>query len=542
MNILEMEDALKGAPDDYLFQQMQVPSGEIPQYLVVSEIQRRTDMRKRYEANQQSMMSPTISEQIVNEGIMGGQQPMQQPVQQQGFAAGGRIGYASGGMAGSAKLFGEPSLRGSGLSVPASLYISLYSDENLSPEEKRLVGEYMRSNPRAGVQQAINAIVSARGALEAAPEAGIEADSMAGDILLPSPSSASLSAPTTGGGGAYPEPSAFFDQDAPGMSHMPIEESGIEDVPINTEVPDLNISGFMESMNEFKPTNRIEAYLNAMPEMGSEFNERLSGIAARMEKRAADVESRSAARVGDLQTQSKRDALAQALIQMGSGIASNRFAEGISNAGKSIADIKNATRAEVLEEQRFSDAQTQAALGAADEAIMQREAANFERDLEAFKSNMEISASLDEADQKAYSLNLNRLQILADSAARGDANSIDKFRAVEGAKATIQDILYKNAQLGFERSKETAINRREFMNAAVQALGVYESATVGADPTAMDIHFEALLKMMAPNYGIELTDRDIVQIMAESRAFSRGVVPPQGSIDFGQIDSLINEN
>ena len=42
MNILEKEDLIKGLPDNVLQQQMQNPTGELPQYLLISEIQRRT--------------------------------------------------------------------------------------------------------------------------------------------------------------------------------------------------------------------------------------------------------------------------------------------------------------------------------------------------------------------------------------------------------------------------------------------------------------------------------------------------------------------
>ena len=82
MNILDAEDLIKGLPDEALTQEAQMPSGQVPQFLVVSEIQRRTDMRKRYQAQQQEAM-PSVKDQIVQEGIMGvmPQQPMGMPPQ-----------------------------------------------------------------------------------------------------------------------------------------------------------------------------------------------------------------------------------------------------------------------------------------------------------------------------------------------------------------------------------------------------------------------------------------------------------------------------
>ena len=110
MNILDAEDLIKGLPDDALTQEAQAPSGQVPQFLVISEIQRRTDMRKRYENDQQQNQG-TVAEQIVQEGIAGmmPQQPMgmpqgmpqqmppQMPQQPMGMAQGGIARMEDGG-------------------------------------------------------------------------------------------------------------------------------------------------------------------------------------------------------------------------------------------------------------------------------------------------------------------------------------------------------------------------------------------------------------------------------------------------------------
>jgi hypothetical protein len=56
MNILQMEDMVKGLPDDRLMQEARNPSGQMPQFLLVSEVQRRTKMRKDY-AQEESVPS-----------------------------------------------------------------------------------------------------------------------------------------------------------------------------------------------------------------------------------------------------------------------------------------------------------------------------------------------------------------------------------------------------------------------------------------------------------------------------------------------------
>lgn len=69
MNILEIEDLIKGLPDQALMQEAQRPSGRMPQYLVVSEIQRRGDMRKRFQSQQQGQDRGTIAQQILQGGV-----------------------------------------------------------------------------------------------------------------------------------------------------------------------------------------------------------------------------------------------------------------------------------------------------------------------------------------------------------------------------------------------------------------------------------------------------------------------------------------
>jgi len=79
VNIFQQEDVIKGMPDQALMKEAQAPTGRIPQYLVVSEIQRRADMRKRFAGDQQSMPQSTVKDQIVSGGIVGVGQQRQAP-------------------------------------------------------------------------------------------------------------------------------------------------------------------------------------------------------------------------------------------------------------------------------------------------------------------------------------------------------------------------------------------------------------------------------------------------------------------------------
>lgn len=103
MNILEAEDMVKGLPDQVLFQYAQNPPPQIPQFLAISEVQRRQDMRQRFQM-QQGGNEPTVKDQILQGGIasaggppapMGAAPPgapMQQPM------TGAPMGMAQGGL------------------------------------------------------------------------------------------------------------------------------------------------------------------------------------------------------------------------------------------------------------------------------------------------------------------------------------------------------------------------------------------------------------------------------------------------------------
>lgn len=62
MNLIEVQDNLKNLSDQQLAQEMQMPSGNAPQYLVLSELQRRQDMRKRFQSAQAKAPATTVAE------------------------------------------------------------------------------------------------------------------------------------------------------------------------------------------------------------------------------------------------------------------------------------------------------------------------------------------------------------------------------------------------------------------------------------------------------------------------------------------------
>lgn len=105
LNMLEKEDIVKGMSDDQLMKQAMYPDGELPQFLTVSEIQRRGKMRASYAERQPDS---TVAEQIVEQsGILSNTQPnllassgYANPNMTQGYPQGMSQGMSQGGLQG----------------------------------------------------------------------------------------------------------------------------------------------------------------------------------------------------------------------------------------------------------------------------------------------------------------------------------------------------------------------------------------------------------------------------------------------------------
>ena len=103
-NLIEQMNVLKGLSDEALNGEMGAPSGSVPPYLVLSEVNRRKDMRQRYEGQQaQRAKRTTVMEDLAGPMAMpmmaqgapapSGIDAALQP-EVQGFADGGIIDYA----------------------------------------------------------------------------------------------------------------------------------------------------------------------------------------------------------------------------------------------------------------------------------------------------------------------------------------------------------------------------------------------------------------------------------------------------------------
>jgi len=105
MNIVQLQDLLKGMPDQRLQQELQTPTGSVPQYLVLSEVVRRDKLRQDATTAQPS--KTTVVEDVMNAAANPGAAPAQPDMQQEAAPA-----YASGGFISPSESMGHLGVRG----------------------------------------------------------------------------------------------------------------------------------------------------------------------------------------------------------------------------------------------------------------------------------------------------------------------------------------------------------------------------------------------------------------------------------------------
>ena len=109
MSLYDLSKDLENVSDQNLMQMAQNPAAMYPQFLVLAEVQRRNQVRQRYETELAKQQQPqtTVSDEVMME--FAGQSPMPQaesPMQQmamqeqmpvQQMASGGLTSYQEGG-------------------------------------------------------------------------------------------------------------------------------------------------------------------------------------------------------------------------------------------------------------------------------------------------------------------------------------------------------------------------------------------------------------------------------------------------------------
>ena len=427
MNIFQQEDVIKGMPDQALMKEAQAPTGRIPQYLVVSEIQRRADMRKRFAGDQQSMPQSTVKDQIVSGGIVGvGQQrqapqggmmpqmpaaqpmppqqpmpvppqPMPQQMPQQAMSNGGVVRMFDGRgtpftpqgstleeLAESMydyerqKRKGNPfqyaqgslsredmmrSILGQDAYVPSfkesdkvarpkfveSAVESGMLEQYLPKEENQFLETKVETMPRAveGYETNEGMFAPIGGSLSDSPRSG---QSMLSDVSkLNLPFSTTLDDATVEAGSNDTTPSDTVNKD---LSKLDAYSQTQEDLKTLSGDISLDVAPIRTAAGKF--ANLAERFKDRTPaDYRSLIEERTQDFmqfAPDYEALITDQELKAK----QIREDARKDAGAQALIQLGAGILEGNVGEGLRGAGKASSDIMAQARAEAAAEEKLA--------------------------------------------------------------------------------------------------------------------------------------------------------------------------------------------
>lgn len=354
MNILDAEDLIKGLPDEALTQEAQMPSGQLPQFLVVSEIQRRTDMRKRYEAQQQQPQG-TVAEQIVQEGIMGmmPQQPIGMPQQMpqqmppMGMAAGGITSMpGAGALAGFQAEYIDPLLEKAKVLAQTARVSVEEAYEALKREAQMNMPSYGMLAPSGMDLPDMPSIPMPERRSQEEMAQMFSPDEVA-ERLANRPSLMDDTAMT---------PMDFFNQRVLGR-----EPQEIEMVADAQENPGLEPATPIDEILEVAQQSQTDASNPAFDFAESAFPSVAKPAGGKEVQSVSAIQKQSIPRddadglgLGDLIEDSRRMAQANALMQLGAGIAGGDLSKGISAAGiaasKGMQDARTLAMRERLAE------------------------------------------------------------------------------------------------------------------------------------------------------------------------------------------------
>ena len=452
-NIIEAEDDVKGMPDQTLQRMAQQPDGRYPQFLVVSEIQRRSNMRKRFEAQQQPQ--GTVKDQIVQQGIaslappqpqmqqamgvpqqMPQQAPMPPQMPSQGMYAGGvvnmnigqqvpyitterRFGMADrgprltdAGREATAALYSgltqqrpgelETIYSGELVGMPMSEYEALLAqgytptatgglsrqgppretamfDPELAERATGLTGferEYFDVGLDSGFGEEANRVLLAQFAQE-------NPDKFAMLSAAESPRSylkmiEDLESIDLEGSGPASGPADTSYLDDPMFDEFPpvdperelmnlFEDPQFTAAAIAPKVQPQDAAQIAGSNAAQEDAAKADPLATAQAQISAALGNKNQAVSAyqkmieRAERKATDYETQAALRAEELRADAKKDMLANALIELGSGSAGGDLAGGLSRAGRTAADLKARIGAEARAEERSGREMAEAA-------------------------------------------------------------------------------------------------------------------------------------------------------------------------------------
>lgn len=486
MNIIEQEDLIKGLPDQALFQQAQNPNSQVPQFLVVSEIQRRTDMRKRFEAAE-AQPQATVTDQILMEGL-GATQPApppqgsmppagmpappspqlplegSSPLMGQGMAAGGILGFAPGG------------------STDSSAPLPFGFDQPLYPVERRrkqqelldLIQQYQDeglsyAGALAKAEEDLNAPVddpafyadnpATAGYVGEEPEGlPIITDEMVyGEDLISKDNSIREVL------GTYPE-LPFGDGQPQDTTQDAGDASTVIAETEQYEAPDILNRNLVTQVGE----TALEGELLESQKTDSEdylqtLLDRYESIGESRQGRIDTRRSESQDLIEEIRNEGRRDAFSAAMMQLGAGIAGGDLSGGLQRAGDVATSTNALARDAARAEQRGMRDYEEAALSGIDELGMQQSAL-------AYEANKEATARSEDVRRWEAEHGLSKQSVEIDAAFRQAGLDMEAAKFNEDSYIGRQGLAQSIRKIDADIQANTDTTKREAMRTFTSVL------------------------------------------------------------------------
>lgn len=346
MNIIEMEDMVKGLPDQVLFQEAQAPSGRFPQYLAVSEIQRRNDMRQRFSAR--APQEGTVKDQILNQGLgaLQGMMPESAPPMAPGMAPpmapqmAPEMGQTPPNMGPPVQMSGGGIVRMQGGGI-SSLNPRYLPSEYTTAE---LLSDIFEMAKRSSIPGPGGSSRSSQGAPSNSQAAAPSGSGSRAPTILP---------------GTYNPPSALigdqiaFDKAAPDRA-APAEAPKAAAIGIPSA--GLGLADNLMSREEYLDMVGFDqkAFDDAFAPVD------YGDIIGRLEETSKRYSSEADASINQMREQAKKEALGYALMQMGAGLAGGDMARGLERGAEAAFGVLEKSKQRETDERRAARAEARA--------------------------------------------------------------------------------------------------------------------------------------------------------------------------------------
>jgi len=508
MNILEVEDMIKGMPDESLMREAQQPTGQVPQFLVISEIQRRSDMRRRFQA-QQEQPQATVKDQIVQEGI-GGMVPQQmrqalapqQAAPQMGVPAqpGGMgapagapmqapVQMASGGLTRMQDMGRVPGMsqseliqRAQGLGLPLQQIQAALQAGRLRELIDSSSSMGLPSLGTPGIELPMSTVEAVPLDIDRAYDKRNELERLAEQVRSLDPVSLATpaAAPTVSRAGSVmpddrerPLDDSYFGgqpggmPDQQGLGSMGLPSTGSMVAGATNFGEDPAMAQLQKLLDEQKQRQTVD-YGTFKTQIDERSKERMTQAEDRVKELLSEAEKET----GALSREARRDATAQALIQFGAGIAGGDISRGLEKAGTTAYAITAKARDNARQRMREAREEGRSTIDAA------RSAADS-----AFNTMLQLDMKTEEGKvAAANALQDSKNSILTAMADRAGENADSKRQIYASLARTTAAIEQAAIDRLSEMAKNQGLNQRAILTLVGDLVeGIPELSGASAD-------------------------------------------------------------